>query len=83
MTVEECLFACKDAGYALAGLEYAVSELKIKLHCLSRPLYKLSCSRVNVSVELYSVMALRRSPAACATCHAMVMQTRRAEDLPF
>jgi len=24
MTVEECLFACKDAGYALAGVEYAV-----------------------------------------------------------
>jgi hypothetical protein len=28
MTVEECLFACKDAGYALAGLEYAVSGRK-------------------------------------------------------
>jgi hypothetical protein len=29
MTVEECLYACKDAGYALAGVEYAVSEKNI------------------------------------------------------
>jgi hypothetical protein len=23
MTVEECLFACKDGGYSFAGVEYA------------------------------------------------------------
>lgn len=59
MTVEECLFACKDAGYALAGLEFAVSEKKISflLHC---PIYKLNYFRVNVFVELCSVMAPSR-----------------------
>lgn len=25
-TVEKCLFACKGAGYALAGVEYGVSH---------------------------------------------------------
>jgi len=66
MTVEECLFACKDAGYALAGVEYAVSEKKYSFR-LHHPIHKLNCSRVNVFVELCSAMAPSRSTAACAT----------------
>lgn len=26
LTIEQCLFSCKDGGYPLAGVEYSVSE---------------------------------------------------------
>jgi hypothetical protein len=83
MTVEECLFTCKDAGYYLAGVEFAVRE-NLNSLVLHDPMYMLNwCSRVNVSVELCSAMALSRSTAACATCNAMATQPSSAEDLLF
>lgn len=82
MTVEECLFACKDSGYPFAGVEYAVSEKDILIF-LQPQIQKLTGYRVNAFVELFLEMVPSRSTAACATCHATAIQARPVEDPPF
>lgn len=80
-TVEECLFSCKTDGYPLAGVEFGVGELhedSVTFLFAQR----LTAYRANVTVVLCLEMALPKSRAASAACHAVAILPRLAEDHP-
>jgi hypothetical protein len=81
LTVEQCLFSCKADGYPLAGVEFGVSELHIEDSATLLFTQRLTAYRANVTVVLCLEMALCKSRAASAACHAMAMLPRLAEGL--
>lgn len=82
LTVEECLFSCKTDGYPLAGVEFGVSELHIEDSATLLFTERLTADRANVTVVLCLEMALPKSRAASAACHAVAILPRLVEDHP-